>query len=55
MFKLKLINKPKMMKLKRNFTFPNVVLANLQEKNATPSKEVQEIIADVPYDGLSKQ
>ena len=54
MFKLKLINKPKMMKLKCNFTFPNIVLANLQEKNATPSKEVQEIIADVPYDGLSK-
>ena len=54
MFKLKLINKPKMMKLKCNFTFPNIVLANLQEKEATPSKEVQEIIADVPYDGLSK-
>ena len=54
MFKLKLINKPKMMKLKCNFTFPNVVLANLQEKKATPTKEVQEIIADVPYDGLSK-
>ena len=54
MFKLKLINKPKMMKLKCNFTFPNVVLANLQEKEATPTKEVQEIIADVPYDGLSK-
>lgn len=54
MFKLKLINKPKMMKLKCNFTFPNMVLANLQEKKATPSEEVQEIIADVPYDGLSK-
>ena len=54
MFKLKLINKTKMMKLKCNFTFPNVVLANLQEKEATPTKEVQEIIADVPYDGLSK-
>lgn len=54
MFKLKLINKPKMMKLKCNFTFPNMVLANLQEKKATPSEEVQEIIADIPYDGLSK-
>lgn len=54
MFKLKLVNKPKMMKLKCNFTFPNVVLANLQEKKATPSKEVQEIVADSPYDGLSK-
>ena len=54
MFKLKLINKPKMMKMKCNFTFPNMVLANLQEKKATPSEEVQEIIADVPYDGLSK-
>ena len=54
MFKLKLINKPKMMKLKCNFTFPNVVLANLQEKQATPTKEIQQIIADQQYDGLSK-
>ena len=54
MFKLKLINKPKMMKLKCNFTFPNVVLANLQEKEATPTKEMQQIIADQQYDGLSK-
>ena len=54
MFKLKLINKPKMMKLKCNFTFPNVVLANLQEKEATPTKEKQQIIADQQYDGLSK-
>lgn len=54
MFKLKLIDKPKMMKLKCNFTFPNIVLANLQEKEATPSEEIQEIVADVPYDGLSK-
>ena len=54
MFKLKLINKPKMMKLKCNFTFPNVVLANLQEKEATPTKEIQQIKADQQYDGLSK-
>ena len=54
MFKLKLINKPKMMKLKCNFTFPNVVLANLQEKETTPTKEIQQIIADQQYDGLSK-
>lgn len=54
MFKLKLINKPKMMKLKCNFTFPNVVLANLQEKETTPTKEMQQIIADQQYDGLSK-
>ena len=54
MLKLKLINKPKMMKLKCNFTFPNVVLANLQEKETTPTKEIQQIIADQQYDGLSK-
>ena len=54
MFKLKLINKPKMMKLKCNFTFPNIVLANLQEKETTPTKEMQQIKADQQYDGLSK-
>ena len=54
MFKLKLINKPKMMKLKCNFTFPNVVLANLQEKETTPTKETQVVVADKTYDGLSK-
>lgn len=54
MFKLKLINKPKMIKLKCGFSFPNIVLANLQEKEVIPTKEVQGIVADKTYDGLSR-
>ena len=54
MFKLKITNKPKMVKMKCNIEFPNVVLANLQEKEATPTKETQEIVAEKQYDGLSK-
>ena len=54
MFKLKIIDKPKMIKMKCNIEFPDVVLANLQEKEATPTKEMQQIIADQQYDGLSK-
>ena len=54
MFKLKITNKPKMIKMKCNIEFPDVVLANLQEKEATPTKETQEIKADQQYDGLSK-
>lgn len=54
MFKLKLINKPKMIKLKCGFSFPNIVLANMQEKEVTPTKETQEIIPDTGYTGLSK-
>ena len=54
MFKLKITNKPKMIKMKCNIEFPNVVLANLQEKEATPTKETQEIVAEKQYDGLFK-
>ena len=54
MFKLKLVNKPKVMKLKCNFSFPDIVLANLQEKEVIPTKEKQEIVPDHQYDGLSK-
>lgn len=54
MFRLKLVNKPKLLKLKCNFSFPEIVLANLQTKEVVPSKEVQEVKADPQYDGLSK-
>ena len=54
MFKLKITNKPEMIKMKCNIEFPNVVLANLQKKEATPTKETQEIVAEKQYDGLSK-
>ena len=54
MFKLKLIKKPILFKLKCDFSFPPIVLANLQEKEVFPTKEKQEIVPDKNYDGLSK-
>ena len=54
MFKLKIINKPKMIKMKCNIEFPKVVLANFQEKEVTPTKEVQNVEPDKDYTGLSK-
>ena len=54
MFKLKMIKKPILFKLKCDFTFPPIVLANMQEKEAIPTKEQQEIVPDKNYDGLSK-
>ncbi len=50
----KIINEDKIIKLKITSSFPPIVLANLQEKNAIPTKEVQEIVADNNFDGLSK-
>lgn len=54
MFRLKLIKKPILLKLKCNFSFPPIVLANMQEKEVIPTKEKQEIVPDKNYDGLSK-
>ena len=54
MFRLKLIKKPILLKLKCNFSFPDIVLANLQEKEVIPTEEKQEIVPDKNYDGLSK-
>ena len=54
MLKLKIINKPKMIKMKCNIEFPDVVLANMQEKTVIPTTDKQIVTPDRNYDGLSK-
>lgn len=54
MFKLKLIKKPILFKLKCNFSFPPIVLANMQEKTVIPTTDKQIVTPDKNYDGLSK-
>ena len=54
MFRLKMVKKPKLFKLKFNFIFPQIVLANMQEKEITPTKETQIVEPDKNYDGLKK-
>ena len=54
MFRLKMAKKPKLFKLKFNFIFPQIVLANMQEKEITPTKEIQIVEPDRNFDGLSK-
>ena len=54
MLKVKLINEKTPLKIKMVAKFPSVVLANLQDKETTPTKVVQVVVADKNYDGLSK-
>ena len=54
MFKLKLIKKPILFKLKCNFSFPPIVLANMQEKIVIPTTDKQIVTPDENYTGLSK-
>lgn len=43
-----------MLKLKATCSFPTIIPARLQEKEITPTEELQEVLPDEKYDGLSK-
>lgn len=53
MIRIKLLEN-KMFKIKMSSFLPRIVLANMQEKKVIPAKEIQEILPDKEYDGLSK-
>lgn len=53
MLKIKLLEN-KIFKIKMSCIFPKIVLANMQEKEVIPKKEIQEILPDKNFDGLSK-
>jgi len=54
MFKLKIIDKPELFKMKCNFEFPKIPIENLQEKEIDPTTKKQEIVPDKEYSALSK-
>lgn len=54
MLKLKIINDVEPLKMKVSVKFPNITQAKLQEKEIIPSKQIQEVVSDGTYDGLSK-
>lgn len=53
MIRIKLLEN-KMFKIKMSSFLPRIVLANMQEKKVIPAKEIQEILPDKNFDGLSK-
>lgn len=53
MLKVKLINEKTPLKIKMVAKFPNIILANLQDKVVNPSVNEQIINADFGYDGLN--
>lgn len=54
MIRLRILNKPKSIKLKCSFKFPDISKGILQQKEVIPTKETQEIVASAGYTALSK-